>query len=572
MRMSFSLTDIIGVTGAVVDTETSELVAGWFLIPEAVHKIADKKLMENKLYSIMEDTTLKAKVNCGFCFLDQERKVSDTYRGYQSLYINHRASFKNAALERQYFLVHDLGDGQELLTLEAKEEAYEAALKKMFFERSLKKLPLTIATEWEIFTWNYLKQYFKPLLMIGKTPYGRAFVLDLPNATVLQNVVERSHASFEFHSRFKRVPKIAALLAVCDIENFDFKEWQAFLTNVIGGQETFEAMQYERQEALVRAFELFGNDTIALERLETWHSTNLKNVNILVRMAADKNAKNSIKNGFKKTIDMCINSEQSGYIYPVVNSFEKIWKDHQASISNNNFTPIKAFIDSIQYENVIIGAQELANVCAIAKVSEAEFKMFQTQYLDHLDRILVAPRAYPTVANRVNDKIQWELLDMSVPRAWTVGIETHCCMHPMSVGGSCLLYAAKNPETSGILRITENGKTIAQSFTWLGAPDKDGQRTLVLDNIETLGSNLRDSVRDAYLDFAVKMEKYAKLFGFKAITIGSGCSDMHLATLTGQAEPVERNSRFYAPKPETMGYYDANTQWLLTSFEAKEAK
>jgi hypothetical protein len=515
----------------------------------------------------MSDTALKTKFNASFCFLDQERKVNDTYKGYQSLYINHRASFKNAALERQYFLIKK----QEIKENETPEMVYETALKDMFFERSLKKLPLTIAKDWEIFTWQYLKPYFKELTVVGESPYGTSFVLDLPNATVLQGIVEKSHASFEFQSRFKRVPKLPALLAVCDIENFDFKGWQDFLTTVVEGQPKFEALPFDKQEALVRAFEMFGNDPIALNLLDTWHSANIKLANVMLRMAKDKNEKNAVKAGFKKSVDMCIANEANGYIYPLVNSFEKIWEEHRASIANNNFAPIRSFLDSIRYDNVVIGAEELSNVCSMAKVSEQEYKMFQDQYLEFLDRILVAPRAYPTVSNMVNNKIAWEMLDMSIPRAWVVGIETHCCMHPNSVGGACLVYAARNPETSGILRITENGKTIAQSFVWLGAIDKEGYRTLVLDNIETLGNNIRTSVQEAYHDFATYMERYAKLFRFKAITIGSGYSEgVNLVEMCGQDGKLENSSKFYAPKPESLGYYDARTQWILKKFDFKK--
>lgn len=520
------------------------------------------------MYSIMQDTSLKAKFNASFCFLDSERKVNGAYRGYQSLYINHRASFKNAALERQYFLVHKIEqeEGKNM------DEAYQTALQEMFFERSLKKLPLTISKEWEKFTWGYLKNYFKELQIVGKTPYGKAFVLDLPNATVLQGIVERSHASFEFNSRFKRVPRVEALLAVCDIENFDFKEWQKFVNDIVGGQEEFDKISLDHQEALVRAFEIYGAEKIVLDLRTTWHSTNLKNVNIMIRMATDKNVKNAIKAGFKKLIDMCYEKNLASYIFPAINSFERIWKDHKASIQQGNLDPIKAFLDTIQYENVIIGAEELAACCAKAKVSEDGYRKFQTQYLDNLDKILVAPRSYPTIISRVDNKLVWEMLDMSIPRAWTVGIETNCCMHPNGPGGACLVYAAKNPETSGVLRIEENGKTIAQSFMWLGAPDKDGLRTMVLDNIEFLGNNMRDTLKEAYNSFGDTMARYAKVFRIKAITIGAGYTNISLSDLCNQPSALETSSRYYAPKPETLGYYDARTQWLFRTFDNEIAK
>jgi len=553
MRIALSLTEIIGVHGCIVDN--GELVAGWLLIPESIKKSVSKKLQESKIWPVMKETLNITRFNPASCFLDKERKVDGMYKGYQSLYINNKVSFKNATLDKQYFLLKKLNEKRS-------EEEVIAELKDQFFTKALKKLPLPINDDWKVFIWEEIKDYFKELPIYGSIPYEKAFVMELPNVDKLQQLVEFSHKSFEFKTKFNRVPQLKSIVSgVNDIEHFNFKEWQSML-QLAGGQEEFKKHSFEHQKAIVQAFEILGAHPDVLNYLQMWHSTAIKNVCILIRREKDKNRKTVIKSSFIKVFEMF--KEEQNYIYAAINNFPKLFKDEEVNIRNNNIQPLKSFLERIAYENVRVGAEELSAVCSLAKVSESEYKDFEIQYLQHLDKCLTSPRSYPTIRSQVTSKIAWELLDMSIPRAWVVGIETHCCMHPHSVGGSCLVYAAQNPETSGILRVEENGKTIAQSFMWISAPDKDGKRVMVLDNIETLGRDLRESVINTYKDFVEKMEFYARVFRIKAITVGAGYSDVNLESFC--IEKLNGDSPLYGKIPNTLRYYDASTQWLLKKF------
>lgn len=565
MRWGLSIISAVGIKGLAVDKESQELIIGYVLVPEGMIGDFKKKIQENKAFPIMENLLNVCSINPSSCHIEAERKVDDIYKGHQVLLINSKVSFKNASLDKQYFLIEK---GEAPLTPEQIEEE----LKRQFFERALKKLPLPIKKEWEGYIWGEIQGYFTEMNIHGTIPYEKVFCMKLPGIEMLQELVEYSHKCFEFKETFKRVPQLkGVILGTNDIANFNFKEWSEML-NIIGGQEEFRKLTYERQKAIVSAFELLGADKLVLEQTELWHSTNTKQIGVLIRKEKDKNRKQQIKVGFKKILEMF--ADEITYLYAAINSFPKLFSEEEQNIRNGNAQPIKDWLNKMNYEEVEVGAEELANVCSAAKVSDSEYKLYESQYLEHLEYALVAPRSYPTIRSDLSLKASWELLDMTVPRAWVVGAETHCCMHPSSCGGECLLYAAKNPETSGILRIAFNGKTSAQSFMWLSAPDKDGWRVMVLDNIEIDGkasldglesSSSKSYIIDAYKDFAEKIEFYHKLFRIKAITIGTGYSDIGMSQIA--IEKVSDKSGYFGEIPRTLGYSDASSQWLLKKFK-----
>lgn len=557
MRVVLSLTQAIGVKWCITDLDN--LVAGVILIPDnGLNKKETiyKKLEESKVWPVMTDCQTVTRCNFSEAFIEKEKKVSKFYKGTQSLLINPRVSFKSATLDKQYFLIKNIEEG------EMTEEMVQNELKEQFFRKALQKLPLPIKPDWEKYIWDEIKIYFHELKVFGQSPYKTAFVMELPNVQHLQMLVEIAHKSDEFFKTYKRVPKLKSVLAVSDIKNFNFKDWQQCVTT-IGGEEALTKLDYERQKSLVQAFEMFGPDSIVLNKIELWHSTAIKKAGIMLRRTEDKNEKAKIKSAFIKVFDMF--KDEPLYINAIINNFEKIYKKEEQNIRNNNKAPIIKLLEEIQYDNIVIGAEELAAVCGKAKVSESSYKEYETKYLEHLQKILVSPKSYPTIRNKVGKNFEWELMDMSRPEAWVVGLETNCCMHLDSCGGSCLLYAAKNPETSGIFKVSENGRTIAQSFMWISQPDKEGHRILVMDNIEALGATLRDSLMDCYNDFATILEKYVKLFRIKQINIGNGCSDVKLENFCAkQATP---KSLDYAQQPEGMGYTDSRTQWIYRVYD-----
>ncbi len=542
LRIVFGLDNVIGVRGAIMNGEEAVYLTA--LVPDKYRGNFKQLIKENKSYSLGS-----VRVNMSNCFIDKEVS-SSKYRGSYFLLISNKASAKNASLEEQYFLVPKK-DGTDIT-----EE-----LKKQFFTNNMKKLPLPLKEEWQDYFWDSIQKYFEPLESLGQVPYN-GFVLKLPSVELLQELIELSNAASEFKGKFKRVPQLKSLLSVMDIQGFNFKEWQGLLKS-LGGIERFKMYSHEEQVAIVRAFELFGNAPEVFENIPLWHSSALRVATVMLRMAKDNNQKQQIKSAFKALFNQF---KESDIMYAIIGNFEKLLKEELQNIRNKNWDAIRNYLAQISYEEVATGAEELARVCSQAKVSEAEYKAFESLYFKNLERGLWGYRDFPTV-NGTAGKVSWELLDMTAPKAWVVGIETYCCMHPHSMGGACLEYAGDHIEESGILRIHEKGKTVAQSFMWLSARDKQGLRTMVLDNIEVAGEDIRSSVIEAYKDFAEKMSFWAPLFGIKAITVGSGYSDVQLKSFCTK---LESDSDLYGKIPDTLGYTDARTQWLLKEFKEVE--
>lgn len=563
MRISFSLTESIGVKGAAIDKETKESIIAYLVIPDGSYLKFKKNIEEVRSFAIMEDTINKGVVKFDASYIEAERKVDGLYKGHQVLLVSKNLNFKNAA-KKQYFLLSKKDKPME-------EEEIIEELKTQFFEKALKTLPLPIKKEWEGFIWSEISRYFNPEIIVGDLPYEKVYSLEFPSVSVLEELVEFSHKSFEFKKYFKRVPQLKGIvMGVNDIQHFSFKDWNLYLEG-LGGIELFRELPYVNQVLLVNFFEIFGVVPNIQESAEAFMGADLKRISILLRNTNDKNRKNQIKALFKNLVEMAT-GEHSGLLFSFVNNFEGLLKAEEVNIRNRNIEPIITWLNSITYSNVEVGAEALAEVCSKAKISEYEYEKFESQYLTYLDKALYAPRTYPTIHSELG-KNSWELLDMTVPRAWIVGVETHCCMVPSNVGGACLLYAARNPETSGILRIFSKGKTVAQSFMWLSEPDRNGYRTMVLDNIEVNGRSSFDEIKegsshsfviDCYKDFAERIGDYAKLFRIKAITVGTGYTEIDMSLIC--SKKLEKQDNLYAVIPPSLNYSDAGVQWLLKEY------
>ena len=567
MRVAVSLTSFGALKGAVVDMDTREVVACHMVInggfTQSKKTLSD--LMEYKSYPLMDDTVKIADVIFANCFVAQERAIKTPYEGRQVLLINYMASFKSSSIDKQYFLIpkEDGLTDEEMNSFEWQ----EAKLKDLFFRKALEKLPLPLKKEWEEFAWKEVQNFFKPISIYGKTPYAAAYVMALPNINALQQLVEFSHKSFEFKNKFKRVPQLrSVVMGASDIENFSFPEWQKLL-GMIGGQEALLRFDADRQLALVRGFETLGAIEMVPNSIELLHSTNSKAIGIMIRREKDNGKKQLIRNCFRSIMEMF--ADETEYLYSAINMFPKLFADNEQNIKLRNKQAIVKYLNEICYEDVIAG--DMAAVCKAAKIDQDYFKEIEREYLAHLPMIDKAPRAYPTIRKQINADVSWEMIDMSNPVAWIVGIETHCCQHLRGAGGSCVRYAAKNPETSGIVRIMHKGKTVAQSFFWLSKfNEKTGLRTLCLDNIEIAGASSaeleegskKSFIIDAYKSFANSMERFAKLFRYDRITVGTGYMELNMSAIADRkAAPNEM-----AIKPESLGYSDAGSQWVVKDF------
>lgn len=188
------------------------------------------------------------------------------------------------------------------------------------------------------------------------------------------------------------------------------------------------------------------------------------------------------------------------------------------------------FINAIKARSykVKFGGEGVAFCAADSWLTEKEFELYQDKYINAMKKIQSSPRRYPTVEGKLEGTAySWESMDMGNPRAWFVGLETNCCQHLEGAGSSCVIFAAENPEYSGMFRVMKNKETIAQSWFWFD-PESG---TFVFDNIEVLGNEVRDSILDCYYDFIEKgLRPRRGLFGVKNVTVGLGYNDMESIT------------------------------------------
>jgi len=195
---------------------------------------------------------------------------------------------------------------------------------------------------------------------------------------------------------------------------------------------------------------------------------------------------------------------------------------------------IKEYLILNKYSNIKPGGEGMAFVAAEAMIPESSFEKYQDEYIKAMEKIPFSDRTYPTVSG--NSQVAgyaYESMDMGNPRGWVLGLETNCCQHLGSVGGACVLYAAKNPDISGMLRIKKNGKTKAQSWFWF----HQESGTFCFDNIEVAGGSGIDELgEDSAAKIMATYEAFieqelvprAALFGIKRVTVGLGYNELNI--------------------------------------------
>jgi hypothetical protein len=181
-------------------------------------------------------------------------------------------------------------------------------------------------------------------------------------------------------------------------------------------------------------------------------------------------------------------------------------------------------IKKTNYMSIAIGSEILASIAANLWLTEERYKKYEAAYLESMPKIMSSSRAYPTIRGSLEGtEYSWESMDMGNPRGWFVGLETNCCQHIEGAGSSCVMFAAQNPEISGMFRVMKKNKTVAQSWFWYDAEKGD----FVFDNIEVLGKEIHDHIWSCYKEFVMEgLRPRAKLFGIKRVCIGLGCNDM----------------------------------------------
>ena len=555
--------EVIGIQGIAV--YKNEAVIAYIAAPEGLKSLTKKRLSEAGRITIREESVEVARVGFSMTFLFKEKKHTKPFDCHQMVFVNHRATLQSPDIKRQFFFIP-----KDIKT----EEAILKNLKEQFFSKALSKLPIPIHDNWKEYVWDGISNYFEEVELFGSLPYSKIYALEIPVLGKLSNLVEISHKSFEFKSKFKRIPKLKAVLAVSDVQNFDFKDLQKFL-NEIGGPDTIEEFLPHKQDALMKAYEVLKskNTDEVMKNADFWYMTAIKKIGVMIRNTQNKGEKERIRQmflkGWKYFNSLDRSNSENDYRRAYIGNFHRVYEEKIAALKNNDFKPIIKMLNEISYDDVAKGAEEMAKVCSKAKLSPEEYRQHEDYYLSELPKIQKAHKEFPTISNQFNKDYFWEIIDMGKPRAWMVGYETNCCQHLGSIGGACVEYAAKNPSTSGILRITKKGKVVAQSFIWLSDFKNSGNRVLVFDNIETLREEVDDSIFHIYKEVSDHIERYAELFRIENITIGAGYLDVDLKSL----KKLKKEDKEFGRIPSSLSYTDAGRfQFLLREYKFKERR
>lgn len=430
------------------------------------------------------------------------------------------------------------------------------------------KYPIFLEKSWEKeFISQLLKNSLKELLVIGNTPYIKAFSFSVDTSSV-EDMLVKAFGKQQFIETYKRAPKIEALWKIVDIEAFNMKTWGP-LINYFGGPDQFMEMNSNEQEAIVHLYESVNNSSHEIYKflkekagLEQFYALPLKELAIHSVKSGKKVSGVHLLKAAKTISGAKMKTNKSALIiYSAL--FSSILKeDFDLEKNCENLTQLIAMIQGGSYK-IRKGAEGIALKAAELWLSADKFNDYQSEFLKNLDK-LTLPRTYPTVTGHLDKDYSWESIDMLSPDAWFVGLETNCCQHLHSAGATCVKYAAANPDVSGIFRVMKKGNTIAQSWFWF---DQD-KGNFVFDNIEVLGGEVRDSILQCYLEFIENhLKPRATLFGIKRVSVGLGYNDVQALN---QYPKVSDNKSTIDSVGRGSSYSDANSQVLLADF-TKEA-
>lgn len=453
----------------------------------------------------------------------------------------------------------------------AKKEENSLSEKREFLAKVIGSLPIPYKKEWSEDLLEEFSGVLEKCTIIGDTPYKEASILNISfgdNIYVTKQKIDailtRAHGRYLFKKKFKRVPKIEALLYLKDVEGFNFKAWQKVLKDLEANPENFKQKVHDAfnidERKFVHFFEVFGEATYEILEFFKEKDMSFMYVSSLENAALEaKKMKASKKQLFEKNIKRlketveALEEERKRTWIPFSTLLGAVMMNvYKVDFSKSPKQLLKAFME-VSYKNIhpLAKSAGLSKKAASLMLHEVSYKKYETMFVDVYEKITVSPKQYPTLKGKIEGTdYTWESMDFSDPNAWFVGLETNCCQHLESAGATCLVYGANNPETSGIFRVMKKGRTVAQSWFWI----HDG--TFVFDNIEVLRREMRDSVFQAYLDFAKEIVK-RKYFGISKITIGLGYND---AGKYIDSLPADQNPTMI---PSSGTYSDARRQVVL---------
>lgn len=512
------------------------------------------------------------------------------------------AKFKTAMLNERI-------PGTEFYVLITPEQALQKD--KIIRQRAkdvLSKLPLPIKKEWLDKIIDSL--FVEKLSKSNENDPKNIYRVSLPSQAELENTIVSAYKAELWEKYHKRTPSLPSVRdGVFLIETFDLKKWMNFIK--VFKMDNFKSYTEAHQRGIVSLVELVGPDA-ALKALKNygptiWHSIETKSffkskreLNLIpnrdipkiesVLEEIDSQLKEDPENPIlkqeklqyegkkaimmsrlKKLNETSFQELEEGLISVLKVAYSKDDADHKnnsllrAGIENiDRLVPhfknkgykftrknLKQALIELEYDNV--RNTEVARVCSRAKVSQAEFEIYQNLWQENAQAREMAPVRIPTLSGSVGN-LNWEMCDARDVNILTAGNETNCCQHPLGVGGGCITYMLQHPETSTIFRCTKKGseKTVVQSFVWID----ETRNILCFDNIEAL-AGISEKIIECYQEYSDQVQKL-RPFAFNDITVGMGYIDIptnELEIATGERK---------AQIPQDLSYSDASRQKLFT--------
>lgn len=351
---------------------------------------------------------------------------------------------------------------------------------------------------------------------------------------VALKAIPLAYGMSRFKQKFTRIPQIREVSMMINPERFNVKTFQEFISIVTGSKDTFlERFDHEARIRLTYVYEIFSNKISDISTLLLSNGINILELDLKeAAIALSKSSKNYqldlVIKGLRSVVNYFKEKDNARLllagILAYLSNFSKI--DNLVEIAGKPSELISA-IQTSSYE-CIAGAEEMANACGRLLMPQSQFDAYQKLYVESAKKALRAARSIPTVSGEIeNTRYSWAFVTAEDVRAYLAGLETNCCQHLFGMGSSCVRFMANNPDKSGIFLVLKDNQTVAQSFVWF--EQKSG--TVCFDNIEALGGSIRENVWKCYESFADVLEKYAPMFGYKKLTIGTGYSDVSLEHL-----------------------------------------
>jgi hypothetical protein len=399
------------------------------------------------------------------------------------------------------------------------------------------------------------------------------FKIKLPSEADMEKIIIRGIKRWEWKTEYNRIPNIQSIAyGPINIQKFDLKQWMGVIKQ-LGGPEKFrESMDFQSQVGFINLFELIGAQE-SLKALndfgaEIWHQVDLANSLKKIKTGAiDRDLVikffNKLFKAFKET------KSKKDTCFRCLNAWDMIFEAEQKKGGEGyTYSELIKLSLSLQYKDIGVNAKnaeesseclKVANASALASVGQSNFLINQEIWLETLKERKNSSRGIPTLIGHLpqKEKMAFQMTDPTDARNLVVGNETHCCQHVGSIGGACVRWMVKNPKISTIFRITRKGitngelqgETIAQSFVW-----RDGDK-LVFDNIESLGSDVREEIIDCYLEYIKMATPAFKSLGIKYCVVGTGYGS-NVRSLLNKYPTVSNESK---PNiPDNLGYTDAD--------------